>query len=114
MKKPIQFKTPNRPDPAELDRWVAAGSSKDGLPPPVVEADVPPQTAVSASAVEPVAAVATRVLPPASRGGEKLARLTIDLPKELHAKFKSACALNNTKMLDEVRGFIEVWTQKHS
>jgi hypothetical protein len=43
----------------------------------------------------------------------KLARLTIDLPPDLHAKFKSICALKGTRMIDEVRGFIEDWTQKH-
>ena len=42
----------------------------------------------------------------------KMARLTIDLPPELHAKFKSACALRGTRMIDEVRKFIEGWTQK--
>lgn len=44
----------------------------------------------------------------------KPARLTIDLPPELHARFKAACALNSTDMVTEVRGFIEDWTQKHS
>jgi hypothetical protein len=57
----------------------------------------------------------------ASGGGEgvqppksKPARLTIDLPAKLHARFKSACALNSTDMVTEVRSFIEAWTQKHS
>jgi len=43
----------------------------------------------------------------------KLARLTIDLPVELHAKFKATCALKGTRMIDEVRRFIEDWTQKN-
>jgi hypothetical protein len=43
----------------------------------------------------------------------KLARLTIDLSPELHAKFKATCALRGTRMIDEVRRFIEGWTQKH-
>ena len=43
----------------------------------------------------------------------KMARLTIDLPPELHAKFKATCALKGTRMIDEVRRFIEGWTQKH-
>ena len=42
----------------------------------------------------------------------KLARLTIDLDAELHAKFKAACAMRRTRMIDEVRGFIEEYTQK--
>jgi len=46
--------------------------------------------------------------------GEKMARLTIDLPPELHGRFKAACANNRTKMKDEVLAFIEQWTQKHS
>jgi ParG len=44
----------------------------------------------------------------------RLARLTIDLPEELHARFKVACAQQRTKMKDEVLAFIEQWTQKHS
>lgn len=44
---------------------------------------------------------------------EKLARLTIDLPQELHGRFKAACAKQHTKMKDEVLRFIEEWTQKH-
>jgi hypothetical protein len=43
----------------------------------------------------------------------KLARLTIDLPPDLHARFKATCALRGTRMIDEVRRFIEDWTQKH-
>jgi hypothetical protein len=109
MKKVAQFKTPNRPAPADLDIWVMAGS-KDAAPElaGAIEADA------SASQVETRPAAVARILPPASGAGEKLARLTIDLPRGLHARFKSACALNNTRMLDEVRGFIEVWTQKNS
>ena len=44
----------------------------------------------------------------------KIARLTIDLPPDLHARFKAACAIHRTKMVDEVTKFIEEWTQKHS
>ena len=52
--------------------------------------------------------------PPApSPTGGKLARLTIDLPPELHARFKATCALKGTRMIDQVRGFIEDWTQKN-
>jgi hypothetical protein len=43
----------------------------------------------------------------------KLARLTIDLPPELHAQFKATCALQGTRMIDVVRGFIADWTQKN-
>jgi ParG len=48
------------------------------------------------------------------KSGGKLARLTIDLPEELHGQFKAACATRRTKMKDEVLAFIEQWTQKHS
>ena len=44
----------------------------------------------------------------------KQARLTIDLPPQLHARFKAACAINRTRMVEEVTRFIEDWTQKHS
>jgi hypothetical protein len=37
----------------------------------------------------------------------KQARLTIDLDPDLHAKFKAACAMRRTRMIDEVRMFIE-------
>jgi hypothetical protein len=44
----------------------------------------------------------------------KLARLTIDLQPELHSRFKATCALRTTRMIDEVRRFIEEWTQKNA
>jgi hypothetical protein len=43
----------------------------------------------------------------------KVARLTIDLPPELHARFKAGCALKGTRMIDEVRRLIEEWTDKN-
>ena len=48
------------------------------------------------------------------RPAGKVARLTIDLPPELHAKFKATCALKGTRMIDEVRRFIEEWIQKNN
>jgi len=51
---------------------------------------------------------------PARAAGGKRARLTIDLPQQLHARFKAACAINQTRMVEEVTRFIEDWTQKHS
>jgi hypothetical protein len=56
--------------------------------------------------------------PAAAEQGEqmlkvKLARLTIDLDPELHAKFKAACAMRRTRMIDEVRRFIEGYIQKN-
>jgi hypothetical protein len=51
---------------------------------------------------------ATQAAPPG-----KLARLTIDLPPELRDRFKATCAMQRTKMVDEIRRFIEQWTQEH-
>jgi hypothetical protein len=47
------------------------------------------------------------------RPAGKVARLTIDLTSELHAKFKATCAIRGTRMIDEVRRLIEDWTQKN-
>jgi ParG len=52
--------------------------------------------------------------PQPERPAGKVARLTIDLPAELHARFKAACALKGTRMIDEVRQLIDEWTQKNS
>lgn len=79
---------PQRPQaPAtKLDQWVAGGEG---------------ETALQETAPRP------------ERPAGKMARLTIDLPVELHARFKSTCALKGTRMIDEVRRFIEDWTQKN-
>lgn len=39
--------------------------------------------------------------------GEPLHRMSIDVPKKLHSRFKAACALAGTKMAAEVIAFIE-------
>jgi len=85
MSKP-PFKMPPRAEPptAKLDQWVAGG-----------EASAAPE------------------VPRPERPAGKVARLTIDLTPELHAKFKATCALKGTRMIDEVRRFIEEWTQKN-
>lgn len=36
-----------------------------------------------------------------------MARLTVDMPRELHRRFKVACAAHDTRMNDEIRNFIE-------
>lgn len=93
MTKPT-FKLPNRGEApaAALDQWVSGGAP----------------TAAEATPAAP----ATR--PERAQPAAKPARLTIDLPPELHMQFKTACVRNQTKMVDEVRRFIEEWTQKHS
>ena len=40
-------------------------------------------------------------------GEEPVARLSIDLPKSLHRRFKTACAKADLKMVVEVMGLIE-------
>jgi hypothetical protein len=85
--KKTSFKQPAaRPLPAAAESWVASA-------------------AADAEPTKPAARPAPGVKP---------ARLTIDLPEELHTAFKSACARRRTRMVDEVRGFIEEWTQKNS
>jgi hypothetical protein len=82
------FKMPSRAETpaAKLDQWVTGGE----------------------------ATTASEEAPRSDRAAGKMARLTIDLPSELHAKFKATCALRGTRMIDEVRRFIEGWTQKNS
>lgn len=41
------------------------------------------------------------------------ARLTIDIPVDLHTAFKVACVQRKTRMLDVVREHIEAWTREH-
>jgi hypothetical protein len=87
MKKKTEWKQPHdrSADPEAVDQWVAHGSA-------------------------PAAVSSPRLRAP--RG--KPARLTIDLPPELHSRFKAACAIHKTRMIDEVKALIEDWTQKHS
>jgi ParG len=87
MTKP-PFRMPPRTEPAaaQVDQWVAGGEG----------------------------AAAPEIAPRPERPAGKVARLTIDLPPDLHAKFKATCALKGTRMIDEVRRFIEGWTQKNS
>ena len=76
----IGTKPTNKPAPAAADAWVESRS-------PVAEADQIAQE-------QP----------------EKMKRLTIDVPEELHRKIKTACAQRGTKIADEVR---ELLLQKY-
>jgi len=87
-KKGPSFAMPTRA--ASLDEWVAGAPA--ALVPPA-----PP--AMPEAAAEPPA---------------KPARLTIDLPVNLHRQFKVAAARNGVGMVDVVREAIEAWVQKHS
>ncbi len=43
----------------------------------------------------------------AANANEPTQRLSVDVPKSLHTRFKAACALADTKMVNEVIAFIE-------
>jgi hypothetical protein len=87
MRKTTSFKQPPaRPFPVDPEKWV-----NDRAPSPIANS-------------EKTKAITTG----------KSARLTIDLPQQLHARFKATCALRTTRMIDEVRRFIEEWTQKNA
>jgi len=73
----------------------------------------PPEAAAVADSWVRGGEAAERVAIPVSPPTDKLARLTIDLPAALRNRFKSACAAHGTKMVDEIRLFIEDWTQRH-
>jgi len=75
------FTLPKRQAEQRVDDWVA-GVGEGAQQPPAVQEPPRPQR-----------------------------RLTIDLDAELHAKFKSTCALRGTNMVDEVRAFIEKWVE---
>ena len=87
MTRPSRFTMPQRA-PDKLDEWVQQGRESE-------TAEVVSQQS------------------PAVPAKGKQARLTIDLPQELHAQFKAACALQRTRMVDEVTRFIKDWTQRH-
>lgn len=79
------FKTAPKPDEKQtaeaIDRFVSSGPGKDS-----VSAKAETQKAVN---------------------DEPTKRLTVDMPKSLHIRFKSLCAQHDTKMNDEIRQFIE-------
>jgi hypothetical protein len=45
--------------------------------------------------------------PPPAPPKEPTARLSLDIPAELHSRFKAACARDRLKMTAELLGFIE-------
>ncbi|WP_350356124.1 plasmid partition protein ParG [Acidisoma cladoniae] len=51
---------------------------------------------------------------PAGGPGAKQTRLNVDLPPELHRRFKTACAAEGVKMAEVVTQLIQGWTaDKH-
>ena len=83
-----KFKMPPKA-PQDVQEWVEGAAAPEA----------PPPTAPEASG---------------RFSGAKQARLTIDLSPQLHARFKAACAINRTRMVEEVTRLIEDWTQKNS
>ncbi len=74
--------------------------------PPVADVDA----WVTQEAQAPESAKPARLT--AGETSEKLARLTLDLPEDLHARFKAKCAIKRTKMQIELRKFVETWTRE--
>lgn len=87
MTKGSRFKTPNH-NPGGLNNWVEAGAGD----------------ATTATVINP---------PTPAPDSEGMARLTIDLPRELHTRFKTACVKRRSRMVQEVTRFIETYTQQH-
>jgi hypothetical protein len=58
-----------------------------------------------APAVTPDQWVESRTPEPST--GERIKRLTIDVPLSLHVRIKAQCALRGTKMADEIRALLE-------
>ena len=88
-----------------------SSSKRTGFKLPAREAqDVQGWVEEGAAPAEPAAAPKAS----ARAASGKPARLTIDLTQQLHARFKAACAINQTRMVEEVTRFIEDWTQKNS
>lgn len=75
--------------------------------PPVAEVDA--WVTQEATAPDPAAKPVRQA---AGETNEKLARLTLDLPGDLHARFKAKCAIKRTKMQIELRKFVEAWTRE--
>jgi predicted DNA binding CopG/RHH family protein len=40
-------------------------------------------------------------------GGQKMKRLTIDVPEDLHRRIKMGCAARGAKMADEIRELLD-------
>lgn len=123
-KKIALFKQPDR---QRIEDFVAGGTANASVAQPAVSPPMEPPPPPEIARVEPIEPVAqstagltsaTAQKSPApiidDRAKEPKARLTIDLPVELHTRFKIACVTNRTKMVEEVVQFIEIWTHKHS
>ena len=79
------FKTSLKPQPTPeaIDKFVSEGHGRD------------------------VQSMDTEIKKHRNTEDEPMKRLTIDLPESLHRQFKSLTGLEGSKMVDEVRQFIE-------
>ena len=46
-------------------------------------------------------------IPAAEKNGEKMKRLTIDIPETLHRRVKAGCAVRGVEMASLIRNFLE-------
>ena len=85
------FKIPSKPQPTTeaIDQFVNEGHGRD----------VQTNSTETQKHGNPPKQQSVPVLP--------TSRLTVDMPSELHRRFKSLCSLAGLKMNDEVRQFIE-------
>ena len=79
---------PRQPTPEE---WVSAASPQ------------PPSAVATAPEPAPIATAKSVV----EEQPESMKRLTIDIPASLHSRIKSQCALQGSKMADEIRLLLE-------
>ena len=83
-KKDLTKPIPNRqPTSDEIDTFVRAGAGNDTVK----------QDSVNTELKNSVRS--------------ETARLTVDLPRDMHRRFKIACTVAGTKMNDEIRQFID-------
>lgn len=69
--------------------------------------------AEKAAAADAFVAAAPATTPAAQKGGKaEVKRLTIDLPPDLHKRFKLAAGADDTTMVDLVRKWIEDYVAK--
>lgn len=101
MSKKIQIgsKPVSKPLPISADNWV-----ENRLGEPDVEATVPVSEPVAAK-TEEISNRYSKTLDMLAKSEEKMKRLTIDIPEDLHKKIKSQCAMEGTTIAQEVRKF---------
>ena len=81
------FKSPPKPQPSAeaIDRFIQDGHGRD---------------------VETTKAETQKTVQ-ADKRPEETARLTVDMPRSLHRRYKALCSMGGLKMNDDIRQFIE-------